>query len=226
MKGDTRAPEKVSHTKAITTQQTHPFHQGRSDSVLATASMISVAKILGICCSFKREDWNSLCHPQITNYFTQDSLVWLDEWQWRENISLPMTVSLLLLLGECLCDGNWAVSWWPQPRYPEDLENGWDTLITREQPGQKAIMSLHKLQVHGYTWFDAKVDSGLKYYDPSMAFPLQLVLISSVSSLLWRLSSLSGRNPAQHTGASILFPIKVSEHLTGSHVHLRTWTVA
>ena len=41
----------MSHTKAIATQQTHPFHQGRNYSVLATASMISLAKILGICCS-------------------------------------------------------------------------------------------------------------------------------------------------------------------------------
>ena len=70
MKEDTRAPEEVYHTKVITTQLTHPFHQGRNDSILAKDSMISLAKILRLCCSSTREDSN-----YATSYFTQNILV-------------------------------------------------------------------------------------------------------------------------------------------------------
>lgn len=81
MKEDTRAPEEVSHTKVITTQLTHPFHQDRNDSILATASMISSAKIPRPCHSSAREDWNC------ADYFTQNISVWLDGWDEEKNLA-------------------------------------------------------------------------------------------------------------------------------------------
>jgi hypothetical protein len=84
---------------------THPFHQGRTDSMLATASMISLAKILRICRFSRRTDWN-----RATNYFTQNVSVWLDRWAWRKIIYLSMVV-FFNFLGKIFAWWEWDVSW-------------------------------------------------------------------------------------------------------------------
>ena len=92
MKEDTRAPEEANHTKVITTQLTHPFHQGRNDSILAIASMISLAKILRLL--FLYQGGFKLCHELLhPEYLSLIGRIWMRE----EKLYLPMVVSLILV---------------------------------------------------------------------------------------------------------------------------------
>ena len=91
-KEDTRAPEEANHTKVITTQLTHPFHQGRNDSILAIASMISLAKILRLL--FLYQGGFKLCHKLLhPEYLSLIGRIWMRE----EKLYLPMVVSLILV---------------------------------------------------------------------------------------------------------------------------------
>ena len=214
----------MSHTKAIATQQTHPFHQGRNDSVLATASMISLAKILGICCSLGGKIETV---PQIISRRTFP-FDWMDG-NGKDNLS-PHSSFHKRVVGQRLV-------WWEQrcvlmstsPGRPhlESLKIWRMVEILSSQGSSLEPTDSYRLiqTINSVVYLTWCID-GFRtqiLYDQDTAFspPISPAFPCLKSHMMALAEQTSGplRDPAQHTGARVLFLAKGSEHLTGSHVH-------